>query len=129
MKLIITESKLTNLINSTIGYDLSDNIEMITSYYDRDVLVRRMFNFDKDRFNTLLNNWGPMYHIKTPECGDWLAQQRKNREWFIFKNGHMIIDGEYTYRIDEHELLSCMGLGMLGIPLQTIIDNFVIEEN
>ena len=126
MRIIITENKLVNLINKTLGDKFSPNIQMITNYYDANILIRRMFD-DKEEFNNLLNHWGPMYFIKTPECGDWLAQQRKNREWFIFKNGHMIIDGVEVLIIDEYKLLSCMGLSMLGIPLQTIIDNFAYE--
>lgn len=114
------------MVNSTLGYDLSDKIKMITSFWDADVVTRRMFN-NKQHFNKLLNNWGPMFLIKTPDKGKWLAQQREGREWFIYKEGHNM-NSEYLYKIDDHQLLSYMGLGMFGVPLGTIIDNFVVEE-
>ena len=107
------------LINDTLGYDLSRTIEMITNYWDTNILVRRMFR-SKDRFNELLNHWGPMYWISTPENGKWLVQQREGGEWFISKSGRT--------RIDEYELLSYMGINMFGIPLEMIINNFVKEE-
>jgi hypothetical protein len=124
MRIIISEIKLMNMVNNTLGYDLSDTIEMITNYWEANVLIRRMFE-SKGEFNTLLNHWGPMFWIKTPGNGKWLAQQREGREWFIYEGGYK---PEYVERIDEHRLLSYMGIDMFGIPLSTIIDNFVKEE-
>jgi len=124
MRIIITENKLVNMVNNTLGYDLSDKIDMITNYWDADVLIRRMFE-NKTTFTKLLNNWGPMFWISTPDNGRWLAQQRKGREWFIFKGGY---SPENANIIDEYQLLSYMGLGMFGVPLDTIIDNFVKEK-
>jgi len=112
------------MVNNTLGYDLSDKIDMITNYWDADVLIRRMFE-NKTTFTKLLNNWGPMFWISTPDNGRWLAQQRKGREWFIFKGGY---SPENANIIDEYQLLSYMGLGMFGVPLDTIIDNFVKEK-
>ena len=112
------------MINSTLGYDLSDTIEMITDYWEADGLIRRMFN-DKQEFNKLLNHWGPMFWIKTPGNGKWLAQQREGRKWFIYKGGH---NPRYSKLIDEYQLLSYMGIDMFGVPLSMIIDNFVKEE-
>ena len=112
------------MINSTLGYDLSVMIEMITSFWESDIVIRRMFH-NKDLFNDLLNHWGPMYWIRTPNNGKWLAQQRKGGEWFIYKDGYNDVYGQ---RIDEYELLTYMGIDMFGIPLATIIDNFVVEE-
>jgi len=124
MRIIITENKLVNMVNNTLGYDFSDKIDMITNYWDADVLIRRMFE-NKTTFTKLLNNWGPMFWISTPDNGRWLAQQRKGREWFIFKGGY---SPENANIIDEYQLLSYMGLGMFGVPLDTIIDNFVKEK-
>jgi len=124
MRIIITENKLVNMVNNTLGYDLSDKIDMITNYWDADVLIRRMFE-NKTTFTKLLNNWGPMFWISTPDNGRWLVQQRKGREWFIFKGGY---SPENANIIDEYQLLSYMGLGMFGVPLDTIIDNFVKEK-
>lgn len=125
MKIIISENKLVDLINKTLGDKMSP-ILIITNYWESDILVRRMFGGDIHTFNDLLNHWGPMYFIKTPKNGKWLVQQRKGGEWFIYKAGHHP-DSEYGVRIDEDELLSKMGLSMLGIPLDVIIDNFAYE--
>ena len=122
MRIIITENKLVNMVNNTLGYDLSDTIDMVTDYWEADVLIRRMFE-NKTTFTELLNNWGPMFWISTPDNGRWLAQQREGRKWFIFKGGWA-----RRWGIDEHQLLSYMGLGMFGVPLDTIIDNFVKEK-
>jgi hypothetical protein len=116
------------MVNNTLGYDLSDKIDMITDYWDADVLMRRMFN-NKETFIKHLNNWGPMFWISTPNNGKWLAQQGEGgegHEWFIFKGGYN--PEVNAKRIDEHQLLSYMGLGMFGVPLDTIIDNFVKKE-
>jgi len=122
MRIIITENKLVNMVNNTLGYDLSDTIDIITDYWDADILIRRMFE-NKTTFTKLLNHWGPMFSISTPKDGRWLAQQREGRKWFIFKGGW-----DRRWGIDEHQLLSYMGLGMFGVPLDTIIDNFVKEK-
>lgn len=124
MKFIITESKIENLINKTLGYKLSDRIEMITSWEGAPVDCRYMFP-SKERFNKLLNEWGPMYWFRTPEAGVWLAQQRENRKWYIY-NGYY--NDVYGTSIDEYELLKYMGMSMFGISLNFIIDNFVEEE-
>ena len=124
MRIIITENKFVNMVNNTLGYDLSDTIDMVTNYWEADVLIRRMFE-NKTTFTELLNNWGPMFWISTPDNGRWLAQQREGRKWFIFKGGYR---SENSNIIDEYQLLTYMGLGMFGVPLDTIIDNFVKKE-
>jgi len=124
MRIIITENRLTNLINSTLGYDLSDRIVMITNWEEAPIDCRYMFP-SEERFNALLNNWGPMFFIYPKGNGKWLAQQREGGEWFIYKEYY---NDQYGVRIDEGQLLSFMGVSMFGIPLDVIIDNFVVEE-
>ena len=123
MKIIITENRIKYLINDTLGYDLSQTIKMITDWEGAPSICRLMFP-GKKNFNSLLNNWGPMYWVSTPDNGKWLVQQRENREWFIYKDYY---NDHYGQRIDEYDLLSYMGINMFGIPLGTIIDNFVDE--
>jgi len=129
MKIIITENRLTNLINQTLGYDLSDTIKMVTDW-ESDINIRRMFKKDKEYFDMLLYNWGPMYWINTPNDGKWLVQQVGDNHWSMIEAG---IDLNIR-RPDrplagvESQLLSYMGVSMFGIPLKTIIDNFVKEE-
>ena len=124
MKIIISENRLVYLINDTLGYDLSQTIKMITDWEGAPSPSRYMFP-SEERFNALLNNWGPMYWFITPNDGKWLAQQREGGEWFIYQQYY---NDQYGVRIDEGQLLSFMGVGMFGIPLTTIIDNFVVEE-
>jgi len=124
MKILLKEGIIKKMVNRVLGYDLSDKIEMITNYWEADVIIR--FNFrDKESFDKLLNNWGPMYWIETPDNGNWLAQKRQDREWFIYKNGDEI--GEYRQRINEDELLDKLGIGFMGVKLQQIIDEFIEE--
>ena len=61
MKILITESKFKNMVNKFIGYDLSDHIEIITSWYELDSSGQRLFVDGKREFNWLLNHYGPMY--------------------------------------------------------------------
>jgi len=121
MRIIISENKLVSMVKSILDYNLSRCIEMITDYWDASVLFRYYFR-DREKFYDLLNQWGPMYFIKTPTNGYWSAQQREGGKWYIHLNGN-----EDGLRIDEQELLSYMGIGVLGIPLGVIIDNFHIE--
>lgn len=121
---MVTEDRLLNLINKTLGYNLSDKIEMITSWEGAPADCRFTFQ-TKERFNRWLNKWGPMYRFRTPENGIWLVQQRENRKWYIFASYYNNVFGT---SIDEYELLNYMGLSMFGISLQFIIDNFVEEE-
>ena len=121
---MVTEDRLLNLINKTLGYNLSDKIEMITSWEEAPADCRYTFQ-TKERFNRWLNKWGPMYRFRTPENGIWLVQQRENRKWYIFASYY---NNAFGTSIDEYELLSYMGLSMFGISLQFIIDNFVEEE-
>jgi hypothetical protein len=124
MKYLITENRLVKLINNTLGHNLSDRIRMITNWEESPIDCRYMFP-SRDTFNKLLNEWGPMYWIRTMDNGVFLAQKRENRQWHIYRSYYNDI---YGHRINEFELLNFMGLSMFGISLDIIIDNFVKEE-
>jgi hypothetical protein len=123
MKIIITENRLTNLINKTLGYDLSDKIVRITNF--RECLLYSCYRFESiGGFNNVLE-WGSMYCFFTPKHGNWLVQKRDGGEWFIGQKKYVDTN---RIRIDEFTLLSYMGISMFGIPLDVIIDNFVKEK-
>ena len=122
MKIIITENKLVKMINTLLGDDSLIYIHTIKDFWDANILIRQMFP-SKEKFVELVNEWGPFYWVMTIENGKWLAQKRGD-EWFIYKHGY---NDQYGQRIDEHQLLSYMGVDMLGISLDVIIDNFSYE--
>jgi hypothetical protein len=120
MKLIITESKFKSMVNKLIGYDLSDRIEMITTWYDLDSSEKyAVFNDRKDVFVLYLNHYGPMYRFFT-EKGDFLVQNQKGQRWFIANTSN-------GYEMDYYDFLKILGIESLGISLRTIIDEFVEE--
>ena len=123
MKILIKEGIVKKMVNRVLGYDLSDKIEMITNWEELDSRGKGMFP-SKVRFNEMLNNWGPMFWIETPDNGKWLAQTRRDREWFIYQDYY---NDQYGQRIDEDEFLDKLGIGFMGVKLQQIIDEFVTE--
>ncbi len=110
------------MIDSVLGDDSLIYIHTIKDFYNSDILMRIMFP-SKERFDELVDKFGPFHWVRTKENGKWLAQKRDG-EWFIYRNGY---NDQYGMRIDERELLSYMGVDMLGIPLDVIIDNYSYE--
>ena len=51
MKIIITENRLKELVEKILGYDLTKNIEIITSWYELDSGGQRLFTDGKEEFN------------------------------------------------------------------------------
>ena len=124
MKIIITENKLVKMIDTLLGDKSSIYIHTIKDFWGANILIRTMFP-SKEKFDELVNEWGPFHWVQTKENGKWLAQKRGD-EWFIYKGGSGYND-QYGQRIDEQQLLSYMGVDMLGISLDVIIDNFSYE--
>ena len=122
MKIIITENKLVKMIDKLLGDKDSIYIHTIKDFYNSNILMRIMFPSEA-KFDELVDEWGPFHWVRTKENGKWLAQKRDG-EWFIYKNGY---NDQYGMRIDEGQLLSYMGISMLGIPLDVIIDNYSYE--
>jgi len=122
MKIIISENRLVKMIDTLLGDKSSIYIHTIKNFWDANILIRTMFP-SKEKFDELVNEWGPFHWVRTPNNGKWLAQQRGD-EWFIYRNGY---NDQYGTRIDEGQLLSYMGISMLGIPLDVIIDNYSYE--
>lgn len=122
MKIIISENRLVKMIDTLLGDKSSIYIHTIKDFWDSNILIRTMFP-SKEKFDELVNEWGPFHWVRTKDNGKWLAQKRGD-EWFIYRNGY---NDQYGMRIDEYQLLSYMGISMLGIPLDVIIDNYSYE--
>jgi hypothetical protein len=125
MKVIITESKMKNLITKMIGYDLSDRIEMITSWSELTNGGHFAFGRDREKFNRDLNHYGPFFVIS---IGPGKYQDRYYVQYQGKENG-WLIKGESTLssNLDEYDFLSLLNVESLGIGLSTIIDNFFEE--
>jgi hypothetical protein len=120
MKIIITENKLKGLINKMIGYNLSDHIEIITSWYELDSKGQNLFSDGKEEFNWLLNHYGPMYLFKINENDYYVQPQGK-------EYGALVLSVVHNRTLDEFDFLRILGIDMLGIGLNKIIDEFVEE--
>jgi hypothetical protein len=120
MKLIITESKMKNLITKMVGYDLSDRIEMITSWYELDSGGQRLFSDGKEEFNWLLNHYGPMFLFNVN--GDDYYVQPQGKEYDA-----LVLSVKQNRKINEYDFLKILGIEMLGVKLDKIIDEFIEE--
>ena len=120
MKFIITENKIKDLITKEVGYDLSDRIEMITSWLELSPKGQYLFSDGREEFRWLLNNFGPMYlfHID----GNNYYVQPQSKEY-----GVLVLSEKQNRKIDESDFLNILGIKHLGIGLDYIINNFVNE--
>jgi hypothetical protein len=120
MKVLIQESKLKSFIDNQLDYDLSDRIETIDSWLGAPQMVRYMFG-SKDRFNNLLNNYGPMYFFHSPKDSEnYLIHHRRNDEgeWY------WDIKDIYNNPIDDDTVMASLGLNF-GIPVGKLIKYYV----
>jgi hypothetical protein len=115
------------MIDKLLGDKDSIYIHTIKDYWDAENLIRYMFP-SKARFDELVDKFGPFHWVRTNANGKWLKwlAQKRDGEWFIYRGGSGYND-QYGMRIDEGQLLSYMGISMLGIPLDVIIDNYSYE--
>jgi len=108
------------MVTKMVGYNLSDRIDIITSWYDLDSSEKyAVFGDDKRMFVHYLNHYGPMYRFFT-EKGDFLVQNQKGQLWFIANTSN-------GYEMDYYDFLKILGIESLGISLGKIIDEFVEE--
>jgi hypothetical protein len=120
MKIIITENRLKGLINNILGYNLSDNIEIITNWIELGPKGQNLFTDGRDEFRWLLNNYGPMYLVNVNGDNYYLHPQGK-------EYGTLVLSEKQNRKIDEDDFLKILGLDMLGISLNKLIDEFVEE--
>lgn len=120
MKIIITENRLKELVEKILGYDLTENIEIITSWNELNYGGRRLFSDGKQEFNWLLNHYGPffLFYIN----GDSYYVQPQGKEY-----GTLVLSDKKNRKIDENDFLKILGLDILGISLNKLIDEFAEE--
>jgi len=108
-----------------IGYDLSDRIEMITSWSELTNGGHFAFNRDREKFNRDLNHYGPFFVISIGpgryHNRYYVQYQGKENGWLI--RGESVTNSEF----DEYDFLNILGIESLGVGLDRIIDNFVEE--
>ena len=120
MKILITENRLKSIVKRILGYDLSDNIEIITSWYELDSGGQRLFSDGKEEFNWLLNHYGPMFLFNVN--GDNYYVQPQGKEL-----GTLVLSDRKNRKIKENDFLKIIGLDILGISLNKLIDEFAEE--
>jgi hypothetical protein len=121
MKIIITENKFKNMVTKLIGYDLSNRIEMITSWENLTGSEKNnVFGDNKSIFVRYQNHYGPMFIFSNFKGHNYLVQNQEGQTWFI-------VDTSTGYEIDYYDFLSILKIDMLGISLRKIIDEFVEE--
>ena len=121
MKIIISENKFKSMVTKLIGYDLSNRIEMITSWENLTGSEKHnVFNDRRDVFNHYQNSYGPMFIFSNFKGHNYLVQNQEGQIWFI-------VDTTTGYEIDYYDFLKLIGVDMLGISLRKIIDEFVEE--
>ncbi len=121
MKILIKEGIVKKMVNRVLGYDLTDRIEMITSWEELGESVKRnIFSYDRGGFNWALNNYGPMFYFDMD--GKKYMTQFRDGEWIIYSN-----DEDDPLNMPEDEFLDKIGIGFMGVKLQQIIDEFVEE--
>lgn len=120
MKILIKEGIIKKMVNRVLGYDLSDKIEMITSWEELPNSLKNNVFRDKGSFNSYLNNYGPMFCFYIDDV-KFLVQNRQ-REWTIYSD-----DDDYSLNTSEDEFLDVIGIGFMGVTLQQVIDEFIEE--
>lgn len=124
MKIIISENKFKSMVTKMVGYNLSNRIEMITSWENLTGTEKRIIFGDNKTgrtiFVTYLNNYGPMFLFSNIHGHNYLAQNQEGQIWFI-------VDTSTGYEIDYYDFLGLLNLDSTGISLRKIIDEFVEE--
>jgi hypothetical protein len=115
MKYIISESQVKNMIKKYFNKDLSNDIEMITDYWDLPIEFRRLMS--KNAGNHYLNAFGPMFLIRA-DGNNYLAQDRVEK-WFIADSSDI--------EISERKLMNLLGISPLGLSIQELIDAYIDE--
>ena len=120
MKILIAENKLKSLINKMIGYNLSDRIEMITSWLELSPKGQYLFSDGREEFRWLLNHYGPMFLFNVNGNNYYVQPQGK-------EYGTLVLSEKQNRKIDENDFLKILGIEYLGVGLDYIINNFVDE--
>ena len=121
MKIIITESKFKSMVTKMVGYDLSNRIEMVTSWENLTGTEKRIvFGDNKAVFFHYQNHYGPMFIFSNIHGHNYLVQNQEGQIWFI-------VNTSTGYEIDYYDFLGKLNLDSTGISLRKIIDEFAEE--
>jgi len=121
MKIIISENKFKSMVTKMVGYNLSNRIEMITSWENLTGTEKHnVFGDNKPVFVTYLNHYGPMFSFSNIHGHNYLAQNQEGQIWFI-------VDTSTGYEIDYYDFLQMLNLDMTGISLRKISMKFAEE--
>jgi hypothetical protein len=116
MKVLITESKMKNIIKSNFGLDLTGKIHMVTNKWE---LPEEFDFFMNPRvLNKYLNKYGPMFVFEIGRKS-YLTQNRDGSDWMIIDNGDR--------PLSELEFMKILGIEYLGLSMDDLI-NLYMEE-
>jgi len=118
MKYIITESQVKRIIQKNFGLDLTDQISMVTSKWDLPEVFKEIIT-DRN-LNYYLNNYGPIYLIKTPK-DMYIAQPRGNGwdDWVTFDSTDS--------QVSELEIMRELGIHGLGLSMDDLINAYITD--
>jgi len=119
MKFLITESKIKEFIQNKFNIDLTDNIYVIASY--EDLPWKHRYKFNEKGFNNKLNEFGPMYYLSYKDL-DFIISFQTDSEG----KEASIVELSHTRVYTESELLDYIGLGRLPLPLEQLINIYLI---
>ena len=113
----IVESNLKKFLKNQFGFDLTGNVEMITSS------SQVPYQFDKcissTSINRDLNRWGPMYLIKSNNGDDMFLVQDRGKESVIMSN--------FCYDISEKKFFEMIGMKHI-MSIMDLINEYLTEE-
>jgi hypothetical protein len=133
MKIIITESRLKELMISMLPDNFPEHIEELGRWNKLEDEVKEIFYNDRGTYEHLIKTYGPIYELSV-EGTPFIIQNQGDKGWFISpgsvvmgRDGRRIIFSER----DFFNLLGLEPLGMtiehikeFGISLQQIIDDY-----
>lgn len=127
MKYALDKNRLKEFIKKKLGVDLTGKVTMITSTNHIPISFSDS-SLDRRHFRYMMNNHGPFYLIKNPLFdSQYLVQKRSDVRkdfWFILRNDDDVITNLRT----SDFLLKELGLDVLGINLETIMDIYLTDE-
>jgi len=104
-------------LNNVMGIDFTGKFKQITSAYDVPYKFYRNGGISLKQAMSFLNAFGPMYFFELGD-GEYLYQDRGNKDWFIDERGVKYIKDEFSERL---------GIGIMGLRFSDIIDIYFNE--
>jgi len=117
MKYVISESQIKKILKTKFNLDLTDKIHMVTNKSE----LPEEFDFwiNPRALNKYLNKYGPMFVFEIGRKS-YLTQSHG-------RDGYMIFDNS-DHQLSELEFMKILGIEMLGISIDDLINNYFKEE-